>query len=90
VREASGRRAERSALGQVVLGDGTPWIWNLAELLFPKALQNVDRFHVKAKATHSARASLFVRGALTVVAGLPLAGHSHGCPCRVKAFTGAG
>jgi hypothetical protein len=31
----------------VVLGDGAPWIWNLAELLFPKALQIVDRFHVK-------------------------------------------
>lgn len=46
LREASRRRftqAER----MVVLGDGAPWIWNIARELFPRALQIVDRFHVK-------------------------------------------
>jgi hypothetical protein len=46
LREASRRRfikAERS----VVLGDGAPWIWSIARELFPRALQIVDRFHVK-------------------------------------------
>ena len=46
LREASRRRftkAERT----VVLGDGAPWIWNIAQELFPSALQIVDRFHVK-------------------------------------------
>ena len=31
----------------VVLGDGAPWIWNLATEHFPDALQIVDRFHAK-------------------------------------------
>jgi len=46
LREAARRRftqADRS----VVLGDGAPWIWNIARELFPKAIQIVDRFHVK-------------------------------------------
>ena len=46
LREASRRRftqAERT----VVLGDGAPWIWNIAKELFPRATQIVDRFHVK-------------------------------------------
>jgi Uncharacterised protein family (UPF0236) len=46
LREASRRRftqAERT----VVLGDGAPWIWSIARELFPRALQIVDRFHVK-------------------------------------------
>ena len=46
LREASRRRftqAERT----VVLGDGAPWIWNLARELFPCAVQIVDRFHAK-------------------------------------------
>lgn len=30
-------------------GDGAPWIWNLADELFPQALQIVDRFHVKER-----------------------------------------
>jgi len=59
LREASRRRfcqAERT----VVIGDGAPWIWNIAQELFPKAIQIVDRFHVKqhlsdvAKALHPA------------------------------------
>ena len=46
LREAARRRfpqAERT----VVLGDGAPWIWNIARELFPRAVQVVDRFHVK-------------------------------------------
>lgn len=62
LRETARRRfclSERT----VVLGDGAPWIWNIAQELFPKALQIVDRFHVKqhlsdvAKALHPGNAS---------------------------------
>jgi hypothetical protein len=45
-REAARRRfcqAPRTA----VLGDGTPWIWNIAEDQFPLAIQIVERFHAK-------------------------------------------
>jgi hypothetical protein len=46
LREATRRRfseAQRSA----VIGDGAPWIWSIAHELFPRAIQIVDRFHVK-------------------------------------------
>jgi Uncharacterised protein family (UPF0236) len=46
LREATRRRfteAER----MVVIGDGAPWIWKIAQELFPHANQIVDRFHVK-------------------------------------------
>jgi hypothetical protein len=46
LREAARRRftaAERT----VILGDGAPWIWKIAHELFPRAIQIVDRFHVK-------------------------------------------
>jgi hypothetical protein len=45
-REATRRRfcqAPRTA----VLGDGAPWIWNIADEQFPEAVQIVDRFHAK-------------------------------------------
>lgn len=45
-REAN-RREFYKASRQVVLGDGAPWIWNIAAELFPKAIQIVDRFHAK-------------------------------------------
>jgi hypothetical protein len=45
-REATRRRFGRASR-QVVLGDGAPWIWNIAEEQFPKALQIVDRFHAQ-------------------------------------------
>lgn len=35
------------ALKKVVLGDGAEWIWNLADLHFPGALQIVDLFHAR-------------------------------------------
>ena len=46
VREAR-RRGFDTARQQVVLGDGAPWIWNLAGEHFPNAVQIVDVFHAK-------------------------------------------
>ncbi len=45
-REAT-RRRFCQAPRMAVLGDGAPWIWNIAEEQFPAALQIVDRFHAK-------------------------------------------
>lgn len=39
------RRGVEHAGRVVVLGDGAVWIWNLADLLFPHAVQIVDLFH---------------------------------------------
>jgi hypothetical protein len=55
MREATRRgfdRAERRA----VLGDGAPWIWNVANDHFPDAVQIVDRFHVKQHLSDVAKA----------------------------------
>jgi hypothetical protein len=56
-REASRRRfceAER----MVVVADGAPWIWNIAQDLVPGAIQIVDRFHVK-QTLHRTAQSIF-------------------------------
>ena len=45
-REAT-RRRFCQAPRRVVLGDGAPWIWNIADEQFPDATQIVDRFHAK-------------------------------------------
>ncbi len=45
-REAT-RRGFREAQRSVVLGDGAPWIWCMADEMFPAAIQIVDRYHVK-------------------------------------------
>ena len=45
-REAKRRGFERAGR-QAVLGDGAPWIWNMADEYFPDAVQIVDLFHVK-------------------------------------------
>ena len=53
--EAFGRRLYREAWQRgwsragkkVVLGDGAEWIWNLAELHFPGAVQIVDLYHAR-------------------------------------------
>lgn len=42
------RRSFAQAQRRVVLGDGAPWIWNLAGELFPDAVQIVDLFHAKS------------------------------------------
>ena len=54
-REARRRRFEQAAR-RVVLGDGAPWIWNLAQELFPGAIEIVDRFHVKQHLSEVAKA----------------------------------
>ena len=46
LREATRRRFTEAECA-VVIGDGAPWIWNIANELFPRAIQIVDRFHVK-------------------------------------------
>lgn len=55
LREASRRRFEE-AKRCVILGDGAPWIWNLADSYFPGAIQIVDRFHVKEHLSNVAKA----------------------------------
>jgi len=46
LREATRRRLTQ-AQRQVVIGDGAPWIWKIPQELFPRAIQIVDKFHVK-------------------------------------------
>ncbi len=41
------RRGSATAKQLVVLGDGAPWIWNLASLHFPTATQIVDLYHAR-------------------------------------------
>jgi len=54
-REAQRRGFDR-APRRVVLGDGAPWIWNLADDLFPGAIQIVDLFHAKQHLADVAKA----------------------------------
>jgi hypothetical protein len=44
--EAQNRGWNR-ALKKVIMGDGAEWIWNLADLHFPGAIQIVDLFHAR-------------------------------------------
>ena len=60
------RRGFDQAQCQVILGDGAPWIWHLADELFPDALQIVDIFHAKGYLFEAARA---IYGAGTDLAG---------------------
>lgn len=55
LREASRRRFTH-AHRTVVMGDGAPWIWKIAQELFPHAIQIVDRFHVKQTLSTLAKA----------------------------------
>jgi hypothetical protein len=41
------RRGWSRALLKVVVGDGADWIWNIADLHFPGALQIVDLYHAR-------------------------------------------
>jgi hypothetical protein len=54
-REATRRGFDRASR-QAVLGDGAPWIWNLADAQFPSAIQIVDRFHAKQHLSDVAKA----------------------------------
>ena len=54
-REAQ-RRGFVNAARQVVIGDGAPWIWNLAGEHFPDAIQIVDIYHAKGHLCDVAKA----------------------------------
>lgn len=41
------RRGVRRAEQTIVLGDGAAWIWNIADLHFPGAIQIVDLYHAR-------------------------------------------
>lgn len=43
----AGQRGARGAAKKVVLGDGAEWIWNLAGLHFPGAIEIVDLYHAR-------------------------------------------
>lgn len=49
VAREAGRRGFHDAGRRVILGDGTRWIWRLADELFPDAIQIVDLFHAKER-----------------------------------------
>ncbi len=55
------RRGFDGARRQAVLGDGAPWIWNLADEHLPDAIQIVDRFHAKGHLWDVAKA-IYVAG----------------------------
>jgi len=55
LREAA-RRGFTEAPRQVVLGDGSSWIWNTATELFPQATQILDRFHAKEHLSKAGKA----------------------------------
>jgi hypothetical protein len=55
LREAM-RRRFLEAGRTVVIGDGAPWIWNIAQELFPRAIQIVDRYHAKEHLSTVAKA----------------------------------
>jgi hypothetical protein len=50
------RRGFDQAPRRVVLGDGAPWIWNLADEQFPGAIQIVDLYHAKQHLSDVAKA----------------------------------
>jgi Transposase len=54
----STRRRFCDAPRMVVVADGAPWIWNITHELFPRAIQIVDRFHVK-QTLHRTAQSIF-------------------------------
>jgi hypothetical protein len=41
------RRGLEHAQRVIVLGDGAPWIWKIADLHFPEAIQIVDLYHAR-------------------------------------------
>jgi hypothetical protein len=55
LREARRRRFDE-ADRRVLLGDGAPWIWKLAEMHLPGAIQVVDLFHAKQHLSDIAKA----------------------------------
>ncbi len=55
LREAHRRRFDK-APRRVLLGDGAPWIWKLAEMNLPDTIQIVDLFHAKQHLSDVAKA----------------------------------
>lgn len=61
--EAFGQRIYREAVRRgldhaqqvVVIGDGAPWIWKIAEEHFPEAVQIVDLYHARQKIAELAK-----------------------------------
>ncbi len=49
------RRGLETAGRVIVLGDGAPWIWNLADMQFPKAIQVLDYYHAAEHVGNVAR-----------------------------------
>jgi hypothetical protein len=54
-REAQ-RRGFDQAQRRAILGDGAPWIWNLADEHFPGAIQILDLYHAKGHLCDAAKA----------------------------------
>lgn len=54
-REAVRRGADGAGM-LCVIGDGAPWIWNIAEVQFPGAIQIVDLYHAREHYWNAARA----------------------------------
>lgn len=49
------RRGEKGKEATIFLGDGSPWVWNLADELFPEAIKVLDYYHLSEnvwKAAH--------------------------------------
>ncbi len=65
LREAHRRRFDE-AQRRVLLGDGAPWIWKLAEIYLPQAIQIVDLFHAKQRLSDIAKAVYGPTSHLTV------------------------
>ena len=62
-REAKRRRFDE-APRRAILGDGAAWIWNVAGMLFPDAIQIVDRYHVNEHLSAAAKAICGTQGDL--------------------------
>lgn len=52
------RRGEQGREATVVLGDGAPWIWNVADEIIPGAVQILDWYHL-SEHVHDAKRILF-------------------------------
>ncbi len=53
-REAT-RRGFDAAERRVIIGDGARWIWNIADELFPAAIQIIDMYHAKGTLSQLAK-----------------------------------
>src|ERR1035441_2660751 len=61
--EAEGiRRGAGHVLQLTILGDGAPWIWNIASSKFPEAAQIVDLYHAREHLHDLARSLEFMLG----------------------------